>query len=1021
MTLFERFLERVIQARQLQFILVGFLLLGGYFTYKELRVDLFPPLNFPILNIMTELPSFSSLEIERQVTLPIENAVGGVLGVRKVRSVSATGISKVSAEFEWGTDLWLARQLVTEAINSVRTQLPAGASPVMENLSASLSMIEGYSFQAPEDLVRLREIALFELRPRLQKIPGVYRVRVMGGKQLEYSVFANPFLMIKYDVTLQDITEALYKNNIIASPGVVNRHQQELLLHANEQFANETEIENVVIAVKSGVPIRIRDLAKVSRGNRYERGDASENGSSAVIIDILKQPSFDTTKVSQAISEEISRFQSTLPKGYTIRNYYDQAELVEDSIGSVKESVWQGGLLVILVLAFFLHSFRTTVIATLSIPISVMAAIIMMKVFGAGLNIMSLGGLAIGTGIIVDDTIVVLENIFRWLSTPTLRKNLPNTQVVIQATKEVLRPVVYSTLTNIAIFLPMIYVEGFAGRLFTPVSITVTFALLASLAVALTFIPSLADQWLAKQNWPQEKEGKIHELYSKPLRFALKRTKVLLVISMIPLFLVAKTFKSLEVEFLPALDEGAIQIESNMPPGTSLVEAKRLNEKIESWAKEIPGVITVVRKTGHAPGAENTDNVNHSDLYLKLISKEKRPLSLDELLDQMKEKASSLTSSNLNYLMPLADKINDALGGIPVDLGVDIFGPDLKVLHEYSEKLRNRMLKIPGVNYLKPPTDLPVPSLEIQVDKQEAGRLGISESSIHDTLQAYSLGVDATEVRELQKLIPVTVHFVPPGQDIQTEMMKTLPLRTNSGNTVPLGHVAQLGFGMVPNEIYHEQMTRKLTIGANLKGRNSTEVARDVEKAIGEIGLPKGYSWGFSGKYRTEQSALSNMAMVLGMAITIVAFILWLEFRSMIQVGLILMTLPLAAVGAVFSLWFFKQTVNVSSMMGAIMLVGIVVRNGIMLLDCANGLLYEGHSLDDALYHAAMKRVRPILMTATVTILGLLPLAIGWGAGAELQKPLAIAVIGGILTSTLLTLVVLPAGARLLMGVSQRE
>jgi cobalt-zinc-cadmium resistance protein CzcA len=408
--------------------------------------------------------------------------------------------------------------------------------------------------------------------------------------------------------------------------------------------------------------------------------------------------------------------------------------------------------------------------------------------------------------------------------------------------------------------------------------------------------------------------------------------------------------------------------------------------------------------------------VNHSDTYLKLAPKEKRPISLSELIDQMTLKVSELGSVNINYLMPLADKINDALGGIPVDLGVDLFGPDLKVLHDFSEVLRERFRKVPGVSSLRAPTDMPVPSLEIQVDKVEAGRLGISESTIHDALQAYSVGVTATSVRQLQKQVPVIVHLNIPSQDLQLDSLRALPLRTSSGNTVPLNNLVQLSYGDIPNEIYHEQLTRKLTIGANVKGRNSSEIAQDFEGIINRSNLPAGYTWAFSGKYRTEQKALSNMMMVLSLAISVVAFILWISFRSLIQTGLILLTLPLAAVGAILSLWLFKETINVSSMMGAVMLVGIVVRNGIMLLDCSNTLLREGYGFHDALYHAAMKRVRPILMTATVTILGLLPLAIGWGAGAELQKPLAIAVIGGILTSTMMTLVVLPAAARLLEG-----
>ena len=487
-----------------------------------------------------------------------------------------------------------------------------------------------------------------------------------------------------------------------------------------------------------------------------------------------------------------------------------------------------------------------------------------------------------------------------------------------------------------------------------------------------------------------------------------------MVFALIPIILVFFAFKKLNVEFLPALDEGAVLLQTSMPPGTSLPEAKRVNLKIENWIKEIPGVVTVVRRTGHAPGAEDTDNVNHSDITVKLLPKSERPVDLEEFIDALKAKTSQLASVNVNYLMPLADKINDALGGVPADLGVDLFGPDLAQLHEFTDVLAKRMEKIAGITDLRPSGAIPVPSLEIQVDKKEAGRLGIAERVINDTLKAYSIGLTATSVREVQKEIPVVLHFAPAGQNLEAESLQTLPLKTAGGSTVPLEQVAKFGYGEIPSEIRHDHLSRKLTVTANIKNRNATDVAHEVEKVIADLHLPTGYSWGFSGKYQTEQSALSNMGMVLGLAIFVVGLILWIEFRSIKQVLVILLTLPLAAVGAVFSLWLFKETLNVSSMIGAVMLVGIVVRNGIMLMDYMNISLKGGATPLDAIHTAAMKRVRPILMTASVTILGLLPLASGWGTGAELQRPLAIAVIGGIVTSTLLTLMVLPATVKLI-------
>jgi CzcA family heavy metal efflux pump len=1008
MNVFRRTLARVLASRVLVAWVAGLVVIAGLLTYRSLKVDLFPPLNFPILNVITEVPSFSSLEMERQVTLPLESAASGVIGVRKVRSISATAISMVSVEFTWGTDMVLARQLLLEALSAARGQLPAGANSTVENLTAALSLIEGYSLRGSGDQVALRDLALYDLKPRLQRLPGVYKVLILGGKVMEYAVRPSTQLMLKYDVTLDDLRTGLADNNILASPGVLNARAQELVIHTNGQFHDENEIGDVVVAVKNGIPVRVRDLAKIDKALQYSRGDTSDNGKPAVLINILKQPNFDTGAVADAVSAEVERFRTTLPAGDQIINFYDQAQLVGDSIASVKESVWIGAIFVVLVLALFLRHARTTVIATLSIPLSVLAAIVLMRASGIGINIMSLGGLAIGTGIIVDDAIVVLENVFRWLSTPELRAGLSHRETIVAATAEVAAPVVVSTMTNIGIFLPMFLIEGFAGRLFAPVGATVTFALLASLVVALTVIPALADRFLAGHS-AEEHDSFLHAGYKRILERVFVHPRIVLAVVLSTLVLVVAAFKHLEVEFLPALDESAVLLNVNMPPGTSLNETRRLGLKLEEWLKGMPGIVAVVRRTGHAPGSEDTDNVNHSDITVKLLPKNRRPVSMEGFIAALKVKTDALPSAQVTYLMPMADKINDALGGVPADIGIDLFGPDLAALHGHAERLLAKMAQIKGLTDVRPPSDLPVPSLEVEIDKKEAGRLGITERAIHDALGAYSLGLTATSVREVQKEIGVVVRFTPAGADVDLEALRSLPLKTAGGSSVPLEQVAKLGYGGIPSEVLHENLSRKLTLTAGVAGRPTKDVAADLAAALDGLKLPAGYSWAFSGKYATEQAALANMLQVFTLAILVVALILWVEFRSIREVAMILLTIPLAAVGAMLSLWAFRETLNVSSMIGAVMLVGIVVRNGIMLVDYSNMARRGGASREAAVRTAASKRLRPILMTASVTILGLLPLAAGWGTGAELQRPLAVAVIGGLLTSTLLTLLVLPA------------
>ena len=1018
--MFEKFLSKILKSPAIVGILVVFLFIVGMISYRGLNVDLFPPLDFPILSIVAEAPGFSSLEMERQVTLPIESAVSGVLGVIRVRSVMATGISMVSAEFQWGTDMITARQLILAALAQTAGQLPQDVEPSVESLSATLALIEGYSLQGGDDLIKLRDIANYQLKPRLQGILGVYKVVVAGGKVREYAVYPNPFLMMKYGLALNDLKRALASNNILVSPGVVNNYSQEFVVRANGQFKDVSDVKNVVVAVKAGIPVRIRDLARVSNTYQFQRQDASEKGKPSILINIYKQPRFDTIEVANAVAKKIKEFQKTLPAGFTIHNYYDQSQLVKDSIGSVKESVAIGAVLVVVILLVFLRSPRLTLVATLSIPISVIAAIILMRLFGVGLNIMSLGGLAVGSGIIVDDAIVVLENIFRHLAHLNSSSNSSTLDTIVSAASEVVRPVIVSTLTNIGIFAPMVFIAGLAGRLFKPVALTVTFALSASLIVALTVIPVLVLQIASRVRINENSGGPFEKTYRRLLDLSLKRPwMTVFFLALIPFLISWTAFKRLNTAFLPALDESAIQLQTTLPPGASLAESRAVNGAIEKWLNNISGIITVVRNTGHAPGTLDVDSVNRSDINIKLVPKRQRPIPMDELIAKLSEKTSKLPGVNVEYLMPLADKINDAMGGIPYDIGIDFFGPSLKTLGELSSNLTERVKNIPGVADIKPPENIPLPALQTSINRKEAGRLGISERAIFDLLEAYSVGLTATHVRRLFKSIGVVLHFTKPGQNLDLEALRSLPLKTAGGNIVPLEQVAHFYYSDVPSKIYHEHLSRKMTVAFNVRGRNVNDVASKVAQEIEKMKLPKGYSWSYSGKYASGKSAINNMGMVFLMAILVVAIILWLEFRSLLQVGLILLTVPLASIGAAVGLWLFHESLNVSSMIGAVMLIGIVVRNGIIMLDYMNSEIESGQEVEEAVRSSALKRARPILMTASVAILGLVPIATGWGTGSELLQPLAIAVIGGLLTSTVLTLFVLPASALITLKIGR--
>jgi cobalt-zinc-cadmium resistance protein CzcA len=1077
-----QWIKKIMDSPGAMALVVAALALAGMAAYFSLKVDLFPELNFPILNIVSEQAGFSSLEMERQVSLPLESTVGSVPGVTRIRSTSGTGISMVSVEFAWGTDMNYARGQLLQALAGARDQLPAGVDPVVENLSASLAMVEGWAIQGNTggnvDPAELRELANLDLRPRLQRLPGVYKVVILGGSIREVSVLLNPDLMAHYDVTLEDLRTALQNENFPSSPGLLNQGQHELVLHANSQLMDASQVADCVVALRDGKALRVRDLGKVSMGRRAQRGEASQDGGPAVLLNIYKQPGSDTQAMAKAVEAEIADFKNGAGKGLRISNYYDQAELVGDSVGSVKEAVALGGILVVLVLAFFLRDIKATLVAALSIPVSVLAAIVGMRAFGIGINVMSLGGLAIGTAVIVDDAIVVLENIFR-RSAGLAAKGLA--ERVAQATSEVAVPVAISTLANIAIFLPMVLLGGLAGRLFAPVGWTITFCLIASLVVALSLIPALSLR-LIKASGHQESEGRLRRIYGRLLDWAIRRPVLALVLGLIPSLIALLQASHLETSFLPALDEGAVLVDTLLPPGVSLEESGRVNRDLELWFKGMPGVATAARITGHAPGAEDTDNENHSDIMLRLKPKSERPMALEKWLAKLDDETGKREDIKVTYLMPLADKINDALGEVPADLAVDIYGPDLDKLGELAEAAFQSLSKVAGLSELRMPENVPVPSLEVKLRRGEASDLGISMQAVDQALAAGAQGLEATRLRDAQKETAVVLHLPGPPKaelaeaksekagdkeakdktgdekaaakegdkepakeadkeadkgderegpkldpkEVEKEIgpalgaLSRLPLRAVTGLSVPLGQLAVISMGVIPSAIEHENLSRRLVLTSNFKGRDSREIVADVRASLSKLNLPRGYFWKLSGRQEAQSQAAANMAMVLGLAIGIVCLVLWLEFHKPLQVGLILATIPLAAVGAVLGLKAFGQTLNVSSLTGAVLLVGVVVRNGIMLLDAMNRALAQGLSPAEAARAAAMIRLRPILMTASVTMLGLLPLALGWGTGSELQRPLAIAVVGGMLSSTLLTLVLLPAASALWMNRSAK-
>lgn len=994
------------------------LMLAGTYTASNMEVDVFPDLNAPTVVVMTEAKGMAPEEVERLVTFPVETALNGATDVRRVRSSSTTGFSIVWVEFNWGTDIYIARQIVSEKLAVVKDALPSNVgNPTLGPQSSILGevMIVGLTADTTS-LQDLRTLADWTIRPRLLSTGGVAQVTVQGGDIKEYQILLNPEKMKHFGIGLDEVIKVVQDMNQNAAGGVLYEYGNEYIIRGILSTNKLSELGKSVIKTTNDIPVLLENIADVKIGNKAPKlGIAANHGKPAVLITITKQPATSTIELTDKLDVSLAELQQSLPKDVKIStDIFRQARFIDNSINNVQKSLYEGGIFVIIVLIIFLMNARTTVISLVTIPLSLVCAILALKFMGLTINTMSLGGLAIAIGSLVDDSIVDVENVFK-----RLRENRQKPKeeqktvmtVVYDASKEVRMPILYSTLIIVASFVPLFFLSGMEGRLLAPLGIAFIVALLASTLVALTLTPVLCSYLLGKpkKNDKPEREPyvvrKLKGVYGKALKWTLNHKKWvlggtggLMVVTIIIFFTLGRSF-------LPPFNEGSFTINISTLPGISIEESDKMGMIAENILLSIPEVQTVGRKTGRAELDEHALGVNVSEIEAPFIL-DKR--SKDEVLAEIREKMKVLPGVNIEIGQPISHRIDAMLSGTRANIAIKLFGTDLNKMFALGNEIKESIQNVEGVADLNVEQQVERPQLKIEPKRELLAKYGISLPEFAEIINVMLAGEVVSQVYEGNKSFDLTLKV---NEDSRTtaNRIKNLIVDAN-GRKIPLGNIAEISSSTGPNTINRENVVRKIVISANVAGRDLRGVVNDIQKIVKEdITLPEGYYIEYGGQFESEQAASQTLLITSIFSIMVIFLLLFAQFRSVTESTVILLNLPLALIGGVFAIFFTSGIISIPAIIGFISLFGIATRNGMLLISRYNDLQNEGYSKFYSVMHGSLDRLNPILMTALTTGLALAPLALGGELpGNEIQSPMAIVILGGLLTSTLLNGFIIP-------------
>jgi copper/silver efflux system protein len=1012
-------LDRIIQwslnNRLLVIVAAAALLVYGAVVAMRSPVDVFPDLTAPTVTILTESHGLAPEEVESLVTLPIEAAMNGTAGVFRVRSNSAVGISIVFVEFNFGTDIYRARQLVTEKLQQVR--LPGGTTPpALGQISSTMGEIMLISLTSQKtSQMDLRGIADWIARPRLLGVSGVSQVTVIGGERKQYQVLVDPARLIDHGLTLAQVKRAVSNANVNASGGFLERPNEEYLIRARGRVYSIEDLENAVVTVRDGAPILVKNVATVKAAAALKRGDGSFNMQPAVVATIQKQPNANTLEVTDRIEETLANLKASLPPDVTINTKaFQQADFIKRAVGNVQSALIEGGLLVIVVLFLFLWNFRTTFISLTAIPLSLLAAILAMEWFGITINTMTLGGLAIAIGELVDDAIVDVENVFRRLkqnaqaATPQ-----PALSVIFKASSEIRGSIVFATLIIVLVFLPLFALGGFEGRMFAPLAFAYIISIAASLVVALTVTPVLCYFLLARSSVVREERDSrmvawLKHRYTGILNWTLRRPYKIIGASALMLGAAVAVIPFMGREFLPPFNEGTLNINANLPPGAPLKESNRVGALIEMALREVPEVVSTTRRTGRAELDEHAAGVNTSEL--EVVTKDDGR-SHAEVMEEARQKLAAIPGVAVEVGQPISHRIDHLLSGTRAQIAIKLFGPELATLRTKANEIRDAMSTVPGVVDLLVEPQVGVPQVQINLKRQAAAAVGLSAGDLAESVDTAFNGEVVSQMLEEQRAYDVLVRFDDAARQSVETIAGTL-IDTPTGAKVPIGQVAEVRTDQGPNTINRENVQRRIIIQSNVAGRDLGSVINDVRAAISQkVALPQGYFVQYGGQFEAQEKASRQITLLSLVAIAGIFLLLYIALRSTRAALLVMANLPLALIGGVVMVFLSGGTLSVASLIGFITLFGIATRNGIMLITHYRHLMEEeGVSFRDAIVQGSMERLSPILMTALVTGVGLIPLALGVGEpGREIQQPMAVVILGGIVTSTFLNMIVIPA------------
>lgn len=996
----------------------GLLVLAGVYVLTRTEVDIFPDLNAPTVVVMTEAPGYAPEEVEQLVTFPIETSVNGATDVRRVRSSSATGFSIVWVEFDWGTDIYRARQIVSERLVNLAETFPPGVnSPTLGPQSSILGeiMIIGLTSDSTS-MSDVRSIADRLIRPRLLSIGGVSQVAVIGGDIKEYQIQISPERMRHYNVTLDEVMESVSLLNNNATGGVLYEYGNEYIIKGDITTTSTEEIGKSVVRSNSDGIVLVEDIATVKIGNKLPRlGVASEKAEQAVLLTVTKQPSVGTIGLTERIESELSKMSKNLPTDINIStDIFKQSDFIDNSITNLQHSLIEGSIFVIIVLFLFLMNTRTTIISLVALPMSIIIAVLVLHFMGLTINTMSLGGIAIAIGSLVDDAIVDVENVYK-----RLRENraLPETErsstidVVFNASKEVRMPILNSTLIIVASFLPLFFLSGIEGRMLIPLGISFIVALVASTIVALTLTPVLCSylldskktmQQITKEAWVAKK---LSEMYSRGLDWCFRNKKFLLG-SVGLLFVVSLgIFFTLGRSFLPAFNEGSFTVNVSTLPGISLDESDKIGREAERIIMSIPEVKTVARKTGRAELDEHSFGVNVSEIEAPYELKDR---TRGEVVKELREKLASIPGANIEIGQPISHRIDAMLSGTESQIAIKLFGDDLNRLYQIGSKIKNSISSVEGVVDINIEQQVERPQLEIRPRREMLARFGIPINEFAHYINVTLAGEVVSQVYEQGLPYDVTVRL---DEDHRNSMEKISNLMIDSNvGKIPLSYVADIVSATGPNTINRENVSRRIIISANVQDRDLRGAVNDIQEKIDEeIALPENYYITYGGQFESEAEASRTLALTSIGALVIIFMLLYQEFRNINQSLIILLNMPLAMIGGILILRLTSGELNIPAIIGFISLLGITTRNGMLLMTRYNNLKEEGMALLERIKHGSADRLNPIIMTALTSALALIPIAVsGSEPGNEIQSPLAIVILGGLLTSTILNIYVVP-------------